>query len=99
MGVGRKLSSCESDIFDATGLADNITIRTAYMDGRAAAEIGKLKRRLSVTAISSADQVEEDVVLGDWKGLALAEEPAYWCEVETDQPDFAYVWFAHLCLL
>jgi hypothetical protein len=75
--MGGKLSGGNKDGLDAAGLALDVVIGATDVDRRPAAEIGELEGGLSVTAVGGAKQVEEDIVLGDLKGLALAKEPAY----------------------
>ena len=68
----------ERNVFDPGHLSDNERSADTcpLVHRHPAAEVREGECLLPVAAISSADQVEEDVIIGDGQQLSLAKQPA-----------------------
>src|SRR3954471_863392 len=85
----------QRDLFRAAGLGEYES--AALMKRDAPAQVRQGERRLSVSAVGSADQLEQRLVLRDRQELTLAEHPAGRGEVPGEHANLANVWLSHAC--
>ena len=93
MAVRRDLVDRQRDLLDAAGLAHDEA--GALVDRDAALQVGQREGGLAVAAVGGADQLEQDLVLGDRQELAIAHHPSGGREVAGKHANLADIGLSH----
>src|SRR6266513_2019775 len=99
MSVYRDLLGRQSYGFHTSALSDLIVLRNARslasMHRCPSRQIRQLESLLPITAISSANQIEQRLVLRDWHRLSLTHGPASRGKTTAKHSNLANKWFSH----
>src|SRR5206468_137413 len=97
--MDRYLLRRQSNLFYARGLCQYVILRDTrtlpLMERNSALQVRQGESRLAISAIGRTDQLEERLVLRDWKELSFAKHPAGGGEVPREYPDFSDVRLSH----
>src|ERR1700761_3102841 len=74
-------------------LEGNDVVETLLQGGRL--DVGQGKGGLSIASVGGAEEGKQGGILGDGQNLAVAQGPALWREIETDQRNGSHVDIRH----